>query len=131
MPSLHFLHLDVFTNRLFGGNQLAVYLDPPLDVPAATMQAIAREMAYSETTFVFPAAAPDAAPGKATADWRVRIFTPASELPMAGHPTIGTAFALADAGRIAPGRRASSSPKVLGRCLWTSSGQTAVCRSPG
>ena len=103
MPSLHFLHLDVFTNRLFGGNQLAVYLDPPLDVPAATMQAIAREMAYSETTFVFPAPAPDSTAGGPPADWRVRIFTPSSELPMAGHPTIGTAFALADAGRIEAG----------------------------
>jgi trans-2,3-dihydro-3-hydroxyanthranilate isomerase len=95
MPTLHYLHLDVFTDRLFGGNQLAVYLDPPHDLPTATMQAIAREMAFSETTFVFPGAADQA--------WRVRIFTPASELPMAGHPTIGTAFALAHAGRVAPG----------------------------
>ncbi len=101
MPSLHYLHLDVFTDRLFGGNQLAVYLDPPGDLPAETMQAIAREMAFSETTFVFP---PGAAHGAAELlDFQVRIFTPASELPMAGHPTIGTAFALADAGRIRPG----------------------------
>lgn len=92
---LPYLHLDVFTDRLFGGNQLAVYLDPPRDLPSATMQAIAREMAFSETTFVFP-------PDEPGTDWRVRIFTPASELPMAGHPTIGTAFALAHAGRVAP-----------------------------
>jgi trans-2,3-dihydro-3-hydroxyanthranilate isomerase len=98
MPSLHYLHLDVFTDRLFGGNQLAVYLDPPADLPAATMQAIAREMAFSETTFVFPPPAP-----REASDFHVRIFTPASELPMAGHPTIGTAFALAHAGRVGAG----------------------------
>lgn len=95
MPTLHYLHLDVFTDRLFGGNQLAVYLDPSADLPTETMQAIAREMNFSETTFVFPEEAPQS--------WRVRIFTPASELPMAGHPTIGTTFALAHAGRVAAG----------------------------
>ncbi len=89
---LTYFHLDVFTDQLFAGNQLAVYLDPPLDLPTTVMQAIAREMAFSETTFVFPADTPGT-------DFRVRIFTPASELPMAGHPTIGTAFALARAGR--------------------------------
>ena len=62
------------------------------------MQAIAREMAFSETTFVFPPPAP-----REASDFRVRIFTPASELPMAGHPTIGTAFALAHAGRVGAG----------------------------
>jgi trans-2,3-dihydro-3-hydroxyanthranilate isomerase len=93
---LTYLHLDVFTNRLFAGNQLAVYLDPPHDLGDAVMQAIAHEMAFSETTFVFP---PDAT----GTDCRVRIFTPASELPMAGHPTIGTAFALAHAGRLETG----------------------------
>lgn len=97
---LTYLHLDVFTDQLFAGNQLAVYLDPPPGLPATVMQAIAREMAFSETTFVF---APDA-PGT---DCRVRIFTPGSELPMAGHPTIGTAFALAHAGRLS-NRQAST-----------------------
>src|SRR6476619_5933544 len=97
---LTYFHLDVFTDQLFAGNQLAVYLDPPLDLPTAVMQAIAREMAFSETTFVFPADTPGT-------DFRVRIFTPASELPMAGHPTIGTAFALARAGRF-KGRQAST-----------------------
>jgi trans-2,3-dihydro-3-hydroxyanthranilate isomerase len=68
------------------------------------MQRIANEMAFSETTFVFPdAGEAGAAPGVPA--FRVRIFTPASELPMAGHPTIGTAFALAQAGRIPPGTR--------------------------
>src|SRR5215211_1644277 len=94
---LTYLHLDVFTEQLFAGNQLAVYLDPPGDLPTHVMQAIAREMAFSETTFVFP-------PEAEGTDCRVRIFTPASELPMAGHPTIGTAFAMAGAGRIPPGQ---------------------------
>jgi trans-2,3-dihydro-3-hydroxyanthranilate isomerase len=94
---LTYLHLDVFTDQLFAGNQLAVCLEPPRDLPAAVMQAIAREMAFSETAFVFPAESPGT-------DYRVRIFTPGSELPMAGHPTIGTAFALAHAGRLASGR---------------------------
>lgn len=96
MPTLSYLHLDVFTDRLFGGNQLAVYLDPPADLRSATMQSIAREMNFSETTFVYPAR-------RAGCDWHVRIFTPASELPIAGHPTIGTAFALAEAGFLTPG----------------------------
>jgi trans-2,3-dihydro-3-hydroxyanthranilate isomerase len=61
------------------------------------MQRIANEMAFSETTFVFPR--------EGSGDVRMRIFTPFNELPMAGHPTIGTAFALAAEGAIAPGRR--------------------------
>jgi trans-2,3-dihydro-3-hydroxyanthranilate isomerase len=97
MPTLAYVHLDVFTRELFAGNQLAVYLDPPHDFPDAVMQAIAREMNFSETTFVFPRDTPGT-------DCRVRIFTPASELPMAGHPTIGTAFAMAGAGRIPRGQ---------------------------
>ena len=61
------------------------------------MQAIAKEMNFSETTFVLPPETPDT-------DFRVRIFTPGDELPMAGHPTIGTTFALARSGRPRPGR---------------------------
>ena len=61
------------------------------------MQAIAREMSFSETTFVLP-------PDRAGTDVRMRIFTPAAELPMAGHPTIGSTFALARSGVIEPGR---------------------------
>jgi trans-2,3-dihydro-3-hydroxyanthranilate isomerase len=61
------------------------------------MQAIAKEMNFSETTFVLPAETPGT-------DFRLRIFTPGSELPIAGHPTIGSAFALARIGAIAPGR---------------------------
>jgi trans-2,3-dihydro-3-hydroxyanthranilate isomerase len=94
LKSYRYLHLDVFTAAPFGGNQLAVFLDGR-GLNAGTQQAIAKEMNFSETTFVLPAEAPQT-------DMRVRIFTPGLELPMAGHPTIGTAFALARAGIISP-----------------------------
>ena len=81
-----FHQCDVFTDRLFGGNPLAVV--PGADaLDSETMQAFAREMNCSESTFVFPARDPRAA-------FRVRIFTPGRELPFAGHPTIGTAWTL-------------------------------------
>lgn len=83
--------VDVFTDRPFAGNQLAVVLDADA-LDAERMQAIAREFNFSETTFV-------CAPAAAGCDWRVRIFTPSSELPMAGHPTIGTAVVLEALGR--------------------------------
>jgi trans-2,3-dihydro-3-hydroxyanthranilate isomerase len=90
-----FVQLDVFTDHVFGGNQLAVF--PRADgLGDAEMQAIAREMNYAETTFVLPATDPGAL-------CRVRIFTPAAELPIAGHPVVGTAIALAHEGRIVPG----------------------------
>lgn len=94
MTEHRYLHLDVFTRTPLRGNQLAVFLDPP-DWSDATRQDIAREMAFSETTFVHP-------PKSAGALASMRIFTPAGELPMAGHPTIGTTFALAASGRIGP-----------------------------
>jgi trans-2,3-dihydro-3-hydroxyanthranilate isomerase len=90
-----YLHLDVFTLEPFTGNQLAVFLDPE-GLDADVMQLIAREMAFSETTFVMP-------PEDSESEVRVRIFTPGRELPMAGHPTVGTAFALAHAGSLRPG----------------------------
>ncbi len=96
MKSYRYFHLDVFTDHLFGGNQLAVVLDGR-GLPAETMQAIAKEMNFSETTFVLPPERPDT-------DVRMRIFTPGEELPMAGHPTIGSTFALARAGVIGPER---------------------------
>jgi trans-2,3-dihydro-3-hydroxyanthranilate isomerase len=96
---MRYLHLDVFTDRLFEGNQLAVFPDPQ-GLSTADMQAIAREMNFSESTFIFPAEdAAEAGGGRA----KMRIFTPGSELPMAGHPTIGSTFALAAEGTIAPG----------------------------
>src|SRR5919197_2159799 len=96
MRSYRYLQYDVFTDRLFGGNQLAVYLDGR-GLSTETMQAIAKEMNFSETTFVLP-------PERADTDVRMRIFTPGSELPMAGHPTIGSTFALARTGIIDPAR---------------------------
>jgi trans-2,3-dihydro-3-hydroxyanthranilate isomerase len=96
MRSYRYLQYDVFTDHLFGGNQLAVFLDGR-GLATETMQAIAKEMNFSETTFVLP-------PESAGTDVRVRIFTPSEELPMAGHPTIGTTFALARTGVIDRGR---------------------------
>ncbi|HYP53354.1 MAG TPA: PhzF family phenazine biosynthesis isomerase, partial [Pyrinomonadaceae bacterium] len=87
MRKLHYHLLDVFTNRPFGGNQLAVYTNGR-GLSTALMQAIAKEMNFSETTFVLP-------PDDPANDYRVRIFTPASELPIAVHPTVGTSFVLA------------------------------------
>jgi trans-2,3-dihydro-3-hydroxyanthranilate isomerase len=94
--SYRYLHYDVFTDHLFGGNQLAVFLDGR-GLTSDTMQAIANEMNFSETTFVLP-------PERSDTDVRMRIFTPGDELPMAGHPTIGSTFALARAGTIGPDR---------------------------
>ena len=81
---------DVFTDKAFGGNQLAVILDAT-GLPEHKLQSIAREFNFAEVTFVYPAEDENH-----TA--RVRIFTPARELPFAGHPTIGTAIALRDEG---------------------------------
>ena len=92
MPSFPFVTADVFTKERFGGNQLAVFPDARAIEPAL-MQRIAREFNFSETTFVLPPSDP-----KHTR--RVRIFTPTSELPFAGHPTVGTAFVLATTGAI-------------------------------
>src|SRR5258707_9230661 len=96
MRSYRYLHYDVFTDRAFAGNQLAVFLDGR-GLAAAMMQTIAKEMNFSETTFVLPAE-------RKGPDVRMRIFPRGSELPMAGHPTIGTTFALARSGVIEPGR---------------------------
>jgi trans-2,3-dihydro-3-hydroxyanthranilate isomerase len=87
-----FVTLDVFTGQRFAGNPLAVVLEPEgLDTPA--MQTIAREFNLSETVFVFP-------PADKQHRAKLRIFTPARELPFAGHPTVGTAVLL---GRIDAG----------------------------
>ena len=92
-----YLHYDVFTDRALEGNQLAVFPEPA-GLTTEAMQAITREMNFSECTFIFPAETPGT-------DVRMRIFTPGEELPMAGHPTIGSTFALVEEGVIAPGRR--------------------------
>jgi trans-2,3-dihydro-3-hydroxyanthranilate isomerase len=95
--TLRYLHFDVFTDTPLEGNQLAVFPQPPRDIGADLMQRIAREMAFSESTFLLPA--------EGGGDVRMRIFTPGAELPIAGHPTIGTTFALALEGTIEKGRR--------------------------
>jgi trans-2,3-dihydro-3-hydroxyanthranilate isomerase len=82
-----YITVDVFTDRAFGGNPLAVILDAA-GLSTAQMQAIATEFNYSETTFVLP-------PRDAAHDAQVRIFTVRSEIPFAGHPNVGTAFVLA------------------------------------
>jgi trans-2,3-dihydro-3-hydroxyanthranilate isomerase len=92
----HFVIADVFTQTIFGGNQLAVFPDAQ-GLSDRTMQALAREFNFAETTFVLP-------PGDPANTARLRIFTPKSEVPFAGHPTIGTAAVLAGLGRApAPG----------------------------
>jgi trans-2,3-dihydro-3-hydroxyanthranilate isomerase len=85
MRELAFTQVDVFTDRPFAGNPLAVFLEAE-GLTAGQMQAIAREMNLSETTFVSPA--------EGGGDARVRIFTPEVELPFAGHPSVGTAVEL-------------------------------------
>lgn len=90
MTAHRFFQLDVFADTPLAGNPLAVFPDAP-DLDATTMQAIAREMNLSETTFVSPS-------DQATR--RVRFFTPAAEIPLAGHPTIGTWWLLAELGVI-------------------------------
>ncbi len=84
---LGFILVDVFSDRPFGGNQLAVFPDAN-GISDETMQLLAREFGFSETTFVLP-------PRDPSRTCRVRIFTPHRELPFAGHPTIGTAAVLA------------------------------------
>jgi trans-2,3-dihydro-3-hydroxyanthranilate isomerase len=87
-----FFTADVFTDRIFGGNPLAVFPDG-CGIDPAHMQLAARELNLSETVFVLP---PEAGGTR-----RLRIFTPASEVPFAGHPTLGTAFVLAATGELA------------------------------
>ena len=96
MTKGHRIHtVDVFAERSLAGNQLAVVLEAD-DIPGEAMQRIAKEMNISETTFVLRPADPAHAA-------RVRIFTPASELPFAGHPTVGTAWVLATEGLVPGG----------------------------
>jgi len=86
-----FVTVDVFTDTRFGGNPLAVFPDAS-GLSDGDMQALAREFNLSETTFVLP-------PEDPANTARVRIFTPAHELPFAGHPNVGTGFVLARQGR--------------------------------
>ena len=95
-PTLEYWVVDVFADRAFAGNPLAVVLDGD-DLTTEQMQTIARQFNLSETTF----------PVKTTAsgaDYRLRIFTPTNELPFAGHPSVGTALLMQSVGRVDVGR---------------------------
>ncbi len=94
MSQLRFKQVDVFTSSRFKGNPVAVVLEAG-GLSATRMQEIANWTNLSETTFVVPTT-------QAGADYRVRIFTPQAELPFAGHPTLGTAHALLEAGLVSP-----------------------------
>jgi trans-2,3-dihydro-3-hydroxyanthranilate isomerase len=96
MRTYRYLHYDVFTDVPFEGNQLAVFPEPA-GLSTEVMQIITREMNFSECTFIFPAETADT-------NVRMRIFTPGEELPMAGHPTIGSTFAMVKEGVIKPGQ---------------------------
>ncbi|MEX2273138.1 MAG: PhzF family phenazine biosynthesis protein, partial [Vicinamibacterales bacterium] len=87
-----FQQVDVFTDTPFEGNQLTVFENGD-DIPDALMAVLAREMNFPESTFLLAVQKPGT-------DARMRIFTPEEELPMAGHPTIGTTFVLAALGKI-------------------------------
>jgi trans-2,3-dihydro-3-hydroxyanthranilate isomerase len=86
MDSYRYVFVDVFTERPLAGNQLAVFTGAK-DIPEHLLQSLAKEINFSETVFCYPAEDDGHA--------RIRIFTPASEVPFAGHPTLGTAFVLA------------------------------------
>ena len=86
MPTFRYVVCDVFTNQPLAGNQLAVFTDAR-EIPEHLLQPLAREMNFSETAFVY---APEG-----EGHVRIRIFTPMSELPFAGHPVLGSAFVLA------------------------------------
>jgi trans-2,3-dihydro-3-hydroxyanthranilate isomerase len=91
------LFIDVFTDKAYAGNQLVVFPEGE-GLTKEQMQMLAREINFSETTFIFKA-------GKAEVDFDIRIFTPKSELPFAGHPVLGTAYAIMNVLDIWPGKR--------------------------
>lgn len=97
---LDFEVVDVFTDRAFQGNPLAV-VSGAEDLTTEQLQAIAREFALSETAFPLAPTPEEAARG---VHYRLRIFTPSQELPFAGHPSVGTAWLLAERGRVQRGR---------------------------
>jgi trans-2,3-dihydro-3-hydroxyanthranilate isomerase len=92
MVKAKFLTADVFTEKTFGGNQLAVFPDAT-GIPDELLLPITREFNYSETTFCYP-------PENPAHTRRVRIFTPGGEVPFAGHPTVGTAHVLVATGAV-------------------------------
>jgi trans-2,3-dihydro-3-hydroxyanthranilate isomerase len=86
VPTLRYVIVDVFTDRAFTGNQLTVFTDAR-EIDEDLMQVLAKEIGFSETTFVLPA--------ERAGDVRIRIFNPRHEMPFAGHPVLGTAWVLA------------------------------------
>jgi trans-2,3-dihydro-3-hydroxyanthranilate isomerase len=95
--------VDVFTAKPLSGNQLCVVPDP-IELDGSAMQALAKEIGFSETTFVIEAAGDR---------YAMRIFTPDAELPIAGHPTLGTAFVLVSEGRVtSPGTQTTAAGDV-------------------
>jgi trans-2,3-dihydro-3-hydroxyanthranilate isomerase len=95
VPDLEYRVVDVFTDQAFAGNPLAVVLDAD-ELTTGQMQSIAREFNLSETTFPLASTAPEA-------NYRLRIFTATTELPFAGHPSVGSAWVLRSLGRLADG----------------------------
>jgi trans-2,3-dihydro-3-hydroxyanthranilate isomerase len=110
---------DVFTDRPFTGNQLAVFPDAQ-GLSPSVMQSIAREFNFPESTFVFP-------PENGAHAARVRIFTPKTELPFAGHPTLGTAAVLAHLKRVKVPRH----HRARGRRRSGAGGDDCTRRTPG
>ncbi len=104
---MRYLHYDVFTDRSSKATNWPCSLTRAACRPQQ-MQTITREMNFSESTFILPAEAPGT-------DVRMRIFTPGAELPMAGHPTIGSTFALAHGASFRPAASAGSSGSASGR----------------
>lgn len=98
MSKRRFMQLDVFSRQPMKGNPLAVVIDGD-GLNEATMRAFARWTNLSETTFLLPPTSPEA-------DYRVRIFTPRRELPFAGHPSVGSAYAAIEAGLVPRGKPA-------------------------
>ena len=119
MPAFPFFLVDAFTHRPLAGNACAVVLDADA-LDDATMLAIARETNQAETAFVRRSA---------TADFGVRFWTPAEEIPMAGHPTLATVAALADAGRL-EGRAALTLEMRVGPVRVEIEGGTVVMTQP-
>ncbi len=102
MSTYRYVICDVFTDQPLAGNQLAVFPEAR-EIPDARLQPLAREINFAETVFVYPPVQGGHA--------RIRIFTPAHELPFAGHPVLGTAFVVGTRG----GSRGSASGDGHGR----------------
>jgi len=122
MGQLRFKQVDVFTRRPFLGNPVAVVLEAE-GLSGEDMQRVAAWTNLSETTFVLP-------PQDASADYRLRIFTPRAELPFAGHPTIGSAHAVIEAGKAQPKAGKLRQECGAGIIELTVEGQTIWLESP-